>query len=73
MMKQRAQRRVRLEKAERPYWAECLDCNLSCENAIAKGAHPYTVLTCTKAHKSDPMFPYKYAQMKEEKEKEKER
>ena len=69
-MKQRASRRRRLEKTETPYWPKCLDCQLSCENGIISGGKGYDILTCPKPANIEPMFPYKFKEMKEKAEQE---
>lgn len=63
-------RRQRWNKAEKPYFTECLSCSLSCEQIIQHGSMSYSILDCPKKHKGDPMFPYKYAEMKQVKENE---
>lgn len=69
-IKQRADRRKRLEKAERPYWNECLLCMISCENAIQRGEKRYSIVTCPVFHRAGPMYPYKYAEMMKQREQE---
>lgn len=64
--RQESLRRQRWNKAEKPYFTECLSCLLSCEQIIQHGAMSYSITNCPKAHKGDPMFPYKYAEMKKE-------
>ena len=59
-----AQRRARLNRAEMPYWSECLYCRLQCDNILASTGNPANVINCPKGHKGEPFFPYKYDQMK---------
>ena len=69
--KQKRQEKLRQAKwnrAEKPYYHECLSCSLSCEQIIRYGAMSYNILTCPKKHKGEATFPYKFAEMKKEQE-----
>lgn len=70
--RQESLRRQRWNKAEKPYFSECLSCLLSCEQIIQHGAMSYNILTCPKAHKGEPAFPYKFMDMKKEYEQQEE-
>ena len=59
-------RRQKWNRAEKPYFHECLSCSLSCEQIIQHGAMSYNILNCPKAHKGEPLFPYKFMEMKKE-------
>ena len=65
-------RTARWNKAEKPYFAECLTCALSCSMLIRFGKTSYDIMTCPKAHAGGPVFPYKYAEMKKEYEQQEE-
>ena len=69
-------RRKRWNKAEKPYFKPCLTCALSCSQVIKYAGAGYDIFTCPKKDRGEPFFPYKWAEMlkeheKEEKEKEK--
>ena len=67
-------RRQRWNKAEKPYYAACLTCVLSCEQTIAHGSTAFDITHCPKAVKGYTFFPYKLeTMMKEEKEQTKRR
>ncbi len=51
-----------------PYFKECLTCTMCCDQVMATQGHVYNILVCPKKHTSEPMFPYKYEEMKREKE-----
>ena len=59
-------RRNKWNRAEKPYFHECLSCSLSCEQIIQHGAMSYNILNCPKTHKGEPLFPYKFMEMKKE-------
>ena len=65
-------RRQKWNRAEKPYFHECLSCSLSCEQIIQHGAMSYNILNCPKKHKGEPLFPYKYEEMKKEYEQQEE-
>ena len=65
-------RMARWNKAEKPYFTECLTCAVSCKMLIRFGKTSYDIMTCPKTHKGGPMFPYKYAEMKKEYDKQEE-
>ena len=64
--RQESLRRSKWNRAEKPYFHECLSCSLSCEQIIQHGATSYNILNCPKAHKGEPLFPYKFMEMKKE-------
>jgi len=64
--RQESLRRQKWNRAEKPYFTECLSCLLSCEQIIQHGATSYNILNCPKQHKGDPCFPYRYLEMKKE-------
>lgn len=63
-------RRKRWNKAEKPYFKPCLTCALSCSMTIQHSATGYNIFTCPKTDRGEPAFPYKWAEMKKEHEKE---
>ena len=65
-------RRNKWNRAEKPYFTECLSCSLSCAQIIRHGAMSYDIMTCPKAHKGEPAFPYKFMEMKKEYDKQEE-
>ena len=70
--RQESLRRNKWNRAEKPYFHECLSCSLSCEQIIRYGAMSYNILNCPKKHKNEPTFPYKYEEMKKEYEQQEE-
>ena len=63
-------RRKRWNKAERPYFKCCLSCSLSCNMTIEHGCHSYDIFSCPRQNRGEPTFPYKWAEMMKEHEKE---
>ena len=66
--RQESLRRSKWNRAEKPYYKECLSCSLSCSQIIMYGTMSYDILNCPKKHKGEPAFPYKFAEMKRERE-----
>lgn len=63
-MKRRAERaekrRQSWNRAETPYFHECLSCELDCEVLRSCPDRHYTIWTCPKNHDGEPFFPYAY-------------
>jgi hypothetical protein len=57
-------RRDKWNKAERPYFTECLNCTTACSQTIQRAGCSYQIENCPKKHESDPAFPYRYKEMK---------
>ena len=70
--RQEKMRQAKWNRAEKPYYHECLSCSLSCAQIIRHGAMSYDIMTCPKAHKGEPAFPYKFMEMKKEYDKQEE-
>ena len=62
-------RRAKWERAEKPFYAACLTCSLSCEQVIQHGAMSYDITTCPKANKGALSFPYALQMIVDEKKK----
>ena len=58
-------RRTRWNKAEKPYFAACLKCVLSCRQTIAHGSAVFDMTHCPKTVKGEIFFPYKFEAMKQ--------
>lgn len=67
------QRRQRWNKAEKPYFAACLKCVLSCEQTIAHGRTVFDMTHCPKTVKGEIFFPYKFEAMRREESEKKEK
>ena len=67
-------RRQRWNKAEKPYFAACLKCVLSCEQTVQHGSKVFDITHCPKTVKGEVFFPYKFEAMRQaEKEQQKRR
>ena len=58
-------RRQRWNKAEKPYFAACLKCVLSCEQTVQHGRKVFDIHSCPKTVKGEVFFPYKLKEQAE--------
>ena len=67
-------RRQRWNKAEKPYYAACLKCVLSCCQTVQHGSTIFDMTHCPKTVKGEIFFPYNFEAMRQaEKEQQKRR
>ena len=55
-------------KNQTPYFKCCIQCQLSCSMKVKHSATSYDIFTCPKRDRGEPIFPYKWAEMKKERE-----
>jgi hypothetical protein len=61
-------RRRQWNRAEQPYFHECLTCELDCGVLRSCADRRYEIWNCPKNHDGEPFFPYKYEEEKEKHE-----